>query len=238
MTRLVGQFWVFPDGTRVFAISGGGGGEETTTIQQALADKNEHFEILGTNGTSALATFSASGGITLTTAGASADQMILLPHLNTGASAWTGTTWATSKELTWRIMIATAASIADTTIWAGLKLTNTSVTATDNEQVFFRYGSGTNSGKWQFVYSIGGVDVALDTGITVVLSTYYEFEISLDALRVPTGLVGVANAPVDKLELGTAALASGNLIPYAGVQADAAAAKAIDVKWVEMSRAF
>ena len=45
---------------------------------------NKHFEVLGTNGTSALTTFSATeGGLTITTDTGDNDQMIILPQLDT-----------------------------------------------------------------------------------------------------------------------------------------------------------
>ena len=57
-----------------------------------LANKN--FEVLGTNMTSALSTRNATAaGITLTTAGADQDQAIVLPHLDSNQSSWTGTKW-------------------------------------------------------------------------------------------------------------------------------------------------
>ena len=53
---------------------------------------NKNFETLGTNMTTALTTFSAThGGILMTTAGADQDQAILLPHLDTNQTSWSGT---------------------------------------------------------------------------------------------------------------------------------------------------
>lgn len=193
--------------------------------------RNRDFEVLGTNGTSALATFSDGGGLTITTAGASADQMIILPHLDTKQSAWSAIKWNTNDSVAYGNKIKTGASIADTTIWVGLKLTNTSVTATDDDQVFFRYEPSTNSGKWQFIYSVGGTDYSLDTGVTVAASTSYELEIAIDSDRVPRGYVNG-----DHTNTGTAMTADIDLIPYFGVQADAAAAKAITSRGCAISK--
>lgn len=191
------------------------------------------FEILGTNGTSALSTFSVEGGIKLTTAGASADQMILVPHLDTNQSTWTQTTWGTDQQTEWEAHIKTGSAITSTTIWAGLKLTNTSTTATDDDQAFFRYAAGTNSGKWQAINSIGGTDVATNSGVTVVLSTEYHLKITIDASRI-------ARFYIDGLLVDTSAALTDatDLIPYIGVQADTAAAKHAYVFGQAISRVF
>ncbi len=189
------------------------------------------FEILGTNATSALSTFNVEGGIKLTTAGASADQMILVPHLDTNQSAWGTVTWGTDRETIWSAWIKTGSAITATTIWAGLKLTNTSVTATDDDQCFFRYDSATNSGKWQAIYSKAGTDSANDTGVTVALSTEYYLRISINSDRVATMYIN--GNPV----LTTAALTDAvDLIPYIGVQATAVAAKHMIVYGQSISR--
>ena len=58
--------------------------------------KNNNFEVLGTNMTTALATRNATvAAVTLTTAGADEDQAILCPHLDSGQAAWTGVKWGT-----------------------------------------------------------------------------------------------------------------------------------------------
>jgi hypothetical protein len=201
-----------------------------TGATQGIADKE--MEIVGTNATSALCTQSAEGGILLTTAGASADQMIVAPNLTAGASAWTGTTWGTADLTEWECHIKTGAAITSTTIWAGLKLTNTSVTATDDDQCFFRYDSATNSGKWQAINSIANVDVATDTGVTVVLGTEYHLRITIDSSLVARMyLNGV-------LVSTTTALTDTDLIPYIGVQATAAAAKTARVFGEAISRIY
>jgi len=192
------------------------------------------FEILGTNGTSALCTANAEGGITLTTAGADADQMILLPHLDTGQSPWTQTTWGTDQETEWECRIKTGASITNCIIWAGLKLTNTHVVATDADQVFFRFEDdhATLPLLWVCVNSIAGVDVETTSGVTALVSTEYHLQIKIDASRIARFYINGA------LVATTAALTTAiDLIPYVGVQADgAAAAKAIGVRGAKISR--
>lgn len=205
-----------------------------STDAQLFIDKNDSFEVLGTNATSALVTHSALGGVTLTTAGASGDQIILAPHLNSGFTLWTAATWGTGARPAYGTRVYAGSNIASATYWAGLKLTNTSVTATDNDQVFFRYQDSVNSGKWQAVYSVGGTDYELDTGVTVAASTAYKLEINVDADRIARFYIN------DQLvnTASVALTASTNLIPYVGVQAGAAAAKALSVRAIVCSKDF
>lgn len=190
------------------------------------------FEVLGTNGTSALSTFYAEGGITFTTAGADNDQMILVPHLDTNQTAWSNVTWGTDKETIWGAHISTGSAITAEIVWAGLKLTNTSTTATDDNQAFFRFTPATNGGRWQAIYSISGTDTAVDTGITVAASTKYRFRIAIDSARlarfyINEELVATSTALTDAIDL----------TPYIGVAATgAAAAKVIYIHSQSISR--
>lgn len=203
--------------------------QSATEAVREIADPM--FEVLGTNGVSASTAINAEGGVTLTTAGASADQVIIAPHLDASQTGWSAVTWGTDKRTEWECRIRTGASIADAVIWAGLKLTNTSVTATDAEQAFFRFATATNSGKFQAVYSIGGTDVEADTGVTVAVSTAYHLRIAIDASRIPRFYVNGA-----LVATGTALTDATDLIPYIGVQASAAAAKVLVVQGQAISR--
>lgn len=195
---------------------------------------NDNFAVLGTNMTTALCTFSAGGGITLTTAGASADSAIVLPHLNTNMTPWAvANQWGSSKSPRWETTITTGASIALTSIWAGLKLTNTPVIATDNDQVYFRYDSAENSGKWQLIHSRSDVDVTTVSSVTVAASTLYRLVIEVESDR--TFMAYINGAAVGSIPFA-ALTASIDLKPYAGVLANTAAAKAIDVKYIECSK--
>jgi len=195
----------------------------TTEAVREIADPD--FEVLGTNATSGSITFNPEGGIKLTTAGADGDSVIVLPHLDANQTAWSQITWGTDKETVWETMIATDASIGDVVIYTGLKLTNTGVVATDNDQVYFRYQNGVNSGKWQGVYSIGGTDTSSDAGVTVAVSTVYHLKIAIDSSRIARLYINGA------LAVTTTALTNAtDLIPYVGVLASgAAAAKTISL---------
>ena len=225
-----------------FGYSSARGGDASLLLRPAInADigdtKSKGWEVLGTNGTSALATFSPGGGIVMTTAGASADQMILAPHLDAGVSPLTGITWGTDDTLGYYTRFKTGASVADVTLWGGFKLTNTSVIATDANAVYFRYEAALGT-KLYGVTSIAGTDVSKKMGdINIAANTTYEVAITLDTDRRPffryreqgngwkTGAVG-------------AALTTGiDLIPYFGIQADAAAAKAVTVREISLGKA-
>ena len=154
-----------------------------TEATNITCDRN--FEILGVNATTDDALMYAEGGIEMKTSGADGDECILVPHLDANQSAWEQVTWGTDKEVEWECLLETAAAITNEIIWAGLKLTNTEVKATDADQVFFRYENGVNSGKWETVISIGGTDTVADSGVAAVaVSTKYHLKITIDTLRV------------------------------------------------------
>ena len=176
------------------------------------------FEILGTNASSDDVTFYVEGGILVETDGADGDEVIMLPHLDANQSAWSQVTWGTDQEVVWEAFIQTT-DITNAIIWAGLKLTNTEVVATDNDQVFVRYEDDVNSGKFQAVWSIGGTDTTTDTGVTAAVSTRYHIQVVIDASRIARFYLN------GSLVATTTALTNAtDLIPYIGVAADGAAA--------------
>ena len=235
---LITSLFLTPRGYRLTWTAGQRGKPSLNADMQNAAEATRmiadpDFEVGGTNATSALSTFYAEGGILFTTAGADLDQMILIPHLDANQSAWAQVTWGTDQETEWEARITTAALITTCTIWAGLKLTNTSVSATDANQVFFRYQNGVNGGRFQAVSSIAGVDVEADTGIEVAINTNYHLRISIDNLRV-------ARFYIDGKIVATSGVLTDaiDLIPYIGVQAGAVAARALRIRDCAISRNF
>lgn len=216
-----------------FQRSPGVNADLASATEATRVPANRDFEIVGTNSTSALCTFSAGGGITLTTAGADEDDEVVTPHLDTAQTAWAGTNWNTNDEVGVGTVMQTGANISDARIWAGLKLTFDNVIATDDDQVYFHYEDSNNGGRWNFVTSRAGTDVETDTGITVVLSTQYKLEIRVDSNRIPRGYI-------DGVLVATAAALTADidLIPYIGVSADATAAKAITVRKAWISKEY
>ena len=217
---------------------------------------NKNFETLGTNYTTALTTFSATqAGITMTTATADQDQAILLPHLDTNQTAWSGTKWGTENQVEWECSISLPA-LDNQKVWAGLKLTNDQLVATDDNQMFFKYQSdATNSeafttfANWHFVHSIGGTDFISRLPIAVEADTQYHFKIEVDSDRKAaifvngiqynvTGTSGsTGGTAVTTGTTKTGALTNDvDLIPYIGIENGAAAAEVLNVHYQSISR--
>jgi hypothetical protein len=232
----------------------------TTEVQRTLS---YDFEALGTNMTSALVTFGATtGGILATTAGADADQAIVCPHLDndgtadTGAiTAWSGCQWGTENETHWETSIMLPA-IDNQKVWAGLKLTNDQLVATDDDQAFFKFQTDatvsevfTDFTKLHFVHSIGGTDYISALPITVAANTPYHLKITIDSDRkasifvngeqynVTTTSGSTGGTAVTTGTTPTAALTNDvDFIPYNGIEAGAAAAETLNTHFVAMSR--
>ena len=238
--------------------------DQAATVEVARAGQ-KNFEVLGTNMTSALSTFATtSAGINLTTAGADQDQAILAPHLdNAGTgdtdsiSAWTGVQWGTENSTHWECSIMLPA-LDNQKVWAGLKLTNDQLVATDANQAFFKYQTdATNSeaftdfAKWHFVHSIGGTDYISQLPITVAANTPYHFKIEIDSSRQASIFVNgqqynvtstsgsTGGTAVTTGTTKTAALTDDvDFIPYIGIEAGAAAAEAVNIHYTAISRAM
>jgi hypothetical protein len=225
----------------------------TTEVQRAL---NRNWEALGTNMTTALCTFATtSAGVLATTAGADQDQAILTPHLDTAATAWAGTLWGTENEVSWECSIMLPA-LDNQKVWAGLKLTNDQLIATDADQAFFKFQTDdTNSEAFtdytllHFVYSVGGTDYISALPITVAANTIYHLKIEIDSSRQAAIFVnGIQyNVTSTSGSTGGTAVTTGttrslaltndiDLIPYIGIEAGAAAAEAVDVHYECISR--
>ncbi len=163
-------------------------------VERALL-ANRNWEIQGTNAVNTQAQIArgANGGITLATGANAADQMILAPLSEAtvkedGANDVTydspiqATEWNTAKQPVLQVVFnLTASAITTTLLWAGFKLTNTSVIATDNDQAFFRAAAG----DLHMVTSVGGQDADVDAGPTLVHSTLYELLVIIDKARYP-----------------------------------------------------
>jgi len=166
-------------------------GDLASTTEATNTPVNRSFEILGTNHTSALATYSATvAGMTITTATTDEDRMIVAPHLDTKQGAWSGTKWGTENQVHWEAGIRTSAAIDNQKIWAGLKLTNDQLPQTDANQAYFYFATDETNGQvlstytpLYFIYSIAGADYLTNTGITVEADTNYHLKIKFDSDR-------------------------------------------------------
>ena len=225
----------------------------TVEVQRAL---NRNWEALGTNATTALVTFaSTSAGVLATTAGADQDQAILTPHLDTAATAWAGTKWGTENETHFETSVMLPA-LDNQKVWAGLKLTNDQLVATDDDQVYFKFQTdATNSEAftdfttWHFVHSIGGTDFISQIPVTVAANTPYHLKITIDSDRKASIFVnGIQyNVTTTSGSTGGTAVTTGttpsgaltndvDLIPYVGIEAGAGAAEAVNCHYVCCSR--
>lgn len=199
--------------------------------------KNKSFEVIGTNAASAdVAWAEDAGGVTLTTAGADNDQMILAPHLDAGVSPWTGAKFETDEQPAISTFIKTPATISSLTLWFGLKLSNTSVTATDADQAMIRYQDTVNDGKFQLITSNDGTDLVTDSGVTLLASTIYFLGLRVNSDRSVTFFIRGGGKSIvlqhsdENVADGGAALATAHdLIPYLGIHANTAAARSLTV---------
>ena len=234
---------------------------DSASALAAYVIANRDFETLGTNMTTALTTFpGTSAGIKMTTAGADQDQAILLPHLDANMSAWSKVLWGTENSVEWECSIMLPA-LDNQKVWAGLKLTNDQLVATDDDQIFFKFQSdATNSeafttfANWHLVHSIGGTDYISKLPIAVAADTIYHLKIKIDSDRKATCFVNgvqynitstagsTGGTAVTAVEAGKAATKSAaltndvDLIPYIGIEAGAAAAEAVNVHYTSISR--
>jgi len=225
------------------------------TVEVARA-ANRDFEVLGTNMTTALATFDTTrAGITITTAGADQDQAIIAPHLDAGFTAWASVLWGTENYTEWECAISTNA-IDNQKIWAGLKLTNDQLVATDDNQAYFKFQTdATNSEaftdftKLHFVHSVAGTDFISQLPITVAADTTYHLKIVIDSDRKASIFVDGVQYDVTTTagSTGGTAVAAGTVptgvltndvdfIPYIGIEAGASAAEALDVHYQAINR--
>ena len=233
------------------------GGTTTTAAElTTFAIANKDFETLGTNYTTALTTFaSTSAGILMTTATADEDQAILLPHLDTNQSVWSGTQWGTENQVEWECSIQIAQTDNEK-VWAGLKLTNDQLIATDDDQAFFKFATDATNGEsldstteWHFVHSIGGTDYISKLPITVAANTQYHFRIKFDSDRkmeifvngiqydITTTSGSTGGTDVAAGTAKSAAMTNDvDLIPYIGIENGDAAAAVLNVHYTAISR--
>lgn len=202
--------------------------------------------LAGTNAAQSLATLSTGVGLTLTTAGASNDQMIISPLvINSAFQAGLGAThWRPDSGVVFRVLLSMGASIADMRFIAGLKLTascedhDSGTTPTDANYALFVYDTThiASSGLWQF--AVGntavhehGIANSLVLDSTVRASNRVLLEIALNGNR--QAVFAINGNPVGQ----SSAMVSGDvsLIPVFGLQALGAAAKAVTLEEGDLS---
>lgn len=193
--------------------------QNSSEATRMIADPD--FEVLGTNGSSDDVTYNAEGGILLTTDGADGDGVFLLPHLDANQSPWEQFTWGTDNEVEWECWLKQGAAVTTRIVWAGLKLTNTDVIATNDDSAYFRYEDGVNSEKFQSNVSVGGTDDTVDSGIIGVANQFLHFKVVFDKAEVCHMFANGREIQAISFAGNTA-----DLIPYIAVEADGASAAA------------
>tara|TARA_Y100000310_G_scaffold199226_1_gene199212 strand:- start:1923 stop:2705 length:783 start_codon:yes stop_codon:yes gene_type:complete len=170
-----------------FAQLPGLNGDLANATEATREPVNRNFEVLGTNMTSALATFADGGGCTVTTAGADGDQAVIIPHLDTKQSAWAQAKWNSDDEVGYETMMELGATIT-AGIWLFGLTEDTSIDATDpwvptedTDYVYIGYSTAADT-NWTLYYG-NGTDYAIDLGITPAASTHYGMQISFDKDR-------------------------------------------------------
>lgn len=210
-------------------------------VGATAAQKDLHFSITGT-GTVPTPVAAARGGVSIasrTTSAADNDEARLFPFT---ASSWgIATPTASGKRQLIETTISLA-QIAETQFYFGWKLTDTGVVATDANQALFLFdtdntanfgpaGSGTltASANWIFVNSVGGNDVAINSGRPVAASTNYRLGVLIDTDQRARFLI-------DGKVIATAVtpITSGNLLPTMGIasRASAGAAKTWTTRYI------
>jgi hypothetical protein len=143
--------------------------------------------------------------------------------------------WDSHKEVDWSAAITTGGTITTYSIWAGLKLTNTPVYATDTDQAYFisgtddDHGAFTTNGNLHCVVSSGGTDYITDLGIAIAANTTYHLKLSIDSnLKVSAFVNGSQYSLTSATTAGGVTTGTGTdkspaiatnkaLIPYIGV---------------------
>ena len=229
---------------------------DNTSIILARGIANRDFEVLGTNMTTALCTFSSDrAAIRITTADADQDQSIIAPHLDTNQTAWTNIKWGTENQVEWECAISLP-TIVNQKVWAGLKLTNDQLIATDADQLFFKFQTDADNSevlsdytKLHFIYSKGGTDYISQLPITVAANTNYLLKITIDSSMQASIFVNDTqyNITTTSGSTGGTAVTTGttksavltddiNLIPYIGIETGTASAVSLDVYYEKISR--
>ncbi len=216
---------------------------ELLPIATQAAGSSYNWDLDGA-GTEAVAFASTGGGLTFTTGGTSDNSASIF--------ALTGSQWGVARkpDLTrqhWlSAQIATGASIASTAILWGFKLTDTNATAspykTDADQLMIAYDTAgididpasgqadiaASHPNFYIVYSIAGSDYAVDSGVKVVVSTEYKWEI-----RITTDGKGQVYCNGTLLHTTPVLTATASLIPFYCVYTRTAGAKSHSIRWMK-----
>ncbi len=203
------------------------GGKLPVLTANTLFSTDNDFVLIGTNAVAGDATNATTTGrgVKIQSHGADGDFTVLRPDSGANRSPWQAS-WLSQSKVRWEALVWTdtvANSSTAAVIYAGLKLTNTDVAATDADQVYFRAQDTVNAGRWGLVYNIATVSTTVDTGVAAaVANTPFYLVIDIDANRVARAYIN------GSLVATTTALTTAiTFIPFIGVRASGAAASKI-----------
>lgn len=215
-------------------------GPHAPEVERALIS-NRMWEVQGTAAGQAASSvasvaFAVNGGIVLTTATSVNDQMLLFPLSDAnvmvdGANAVTYnsplvlTQWYAGRRPWFKTKLSIA-TVAGAIAVAGLKLTSTTVVATDNDGAYFRVVDG-------LVYAVtsnNNTDVATSTGFTMTDAVDVELTIKVDDNMYPHFYIN--GCEVFK---GARLRDSQALQPTVGIQTTELASSIMTVRYVDVS---
>tara|TARA_Y100000310_G_scaffold158782_1_gene158227 strand:+ start:3150 stop:3974 length:825 start_codon:yes stop_codon:yes gene_type:complete len=217
----------------------------------AILSANKSFEILGNNAADADSVPDTGGGVSLSTAGGGTDQIVVLPHQDTNITSWNNADWNGADEVCMEWKIETPAALTDYIIFGGLD-TDATVDATylageNDDRVLIVFEDGVNSGKWILHYSITDADSVVtdytaDLGVTVVASTHYTLQLTVDANGKVDVYIGIGGGEVEhRHQTANALLTTGTTIDYVpriGIEEQEASAKNMNLRWIAMSKEY
>lgn len=237
---------------------------------------NKDFILVNTGGNAPMTNFSCKfpkngvgTGIVIQSFNSAGDNVILAPYVDPLAAdgeeqtQWSGIEFGTDNEVEWECSISLpVGSNTNSKHWAGLKLTNDHLIATDSTQAFFKYQSSSNNGetfsdfsKLHFVYSVSGTDyvsqLPIDlnkTGSASEPNGPYHLRIKIDAARkisifvngIQYNVTTTAGTSGTAVTAGTGkslALADNvNLIPYIGCETEQATNTSLGIQYQSISK--
>ena len=183
MSQIVTSVLGDPDRIQLIWRAGEHGlvGVDATAI--LLEDKD--FEISGTNVVDGNCAYDPDHGLKFTTQSAAADQVIMEPAADAdNRSLWREITWSTKDEVKFEALVRTDVLEVTGVIMIGMSLGLSSpfVVGDKADQAVFRWLNGTDT-NWQVNNSISSTDTTADTGVAVVASSVYLFQVEFDANR-------------------------------------------------------
>lgn len=185
------------------------------------------FEVLGTSASTDDVTHNSEGGLTAQTDTSDDDQVILVPHQDTGQTPWSSVTWGSDRETRWEGFLETPADITTGIhLMAGLKA-DLDMGLNDADLIMFNFNTDDSDTTWGVVSNVGaGTAVDTDTGVRVAPGARYHFRIEFDVNEMAHCYVN--DVKVAEVDFGGNTV---DLKPVMGLQSLSATAD--EVVWYE-----